>query len=125
MTVTSDVRANIKVLVVEDGEDQRFLLQRYFELEDCDVTSTDSAETAMKAFAESAPDLAVIDLVLPGMNGWDFAAQIEKVWPSCVVVISSVLDVDSYPVAYAQLTKPVTRATVQRVLEGFGPGRAA
>ena len=125
MHASSPARAAVKVLVVEDGEDQRFLLQRYFELAGCEVTATTSAETAMQAFTGNAPDVAVIDLILPGMNGWDFVEQIEKVWPDCVVVISSVLDSDSYPVAHAQLMKPVTRAQVQRVLQDFVPGWAA
>lgn len=118
-------RATVKVLVVEDGEDQRFLVQRYFELAGCAVTATESAEAAMVAFAEDSPDLAIIDLILPGMNGWDLSERIRSEWPHCVVVISSVLDVGRYPVSDAQFMKPITRANVRNVLENFVPGWAA
>ncbi len=118
-------RATVKVLVVEDGEDQRFLVQRYFELAGCAVTATESAEAAMVAFAEDSPDLAIIDLILPGMNGWDLSERIRIEWPHCVVVISSVLDVGRYPVSDAQFMKPITRANVRNVLENFVPGWAA
>lgn len=118
-------RATVRVLVVEDGEDQRFLVQRYFELAGCAVTATESAEAAMVAFAEDSPDLAIIDLILPGMNGWDLSERIRSEWPYCVVVISSVLDVGRYPVSDAQFMKPITRANVRNVLENFVPGWAA
>lgn len=111
--------------MVEDGEDQRFLMQRYFELAGCVVTATDSAEAAMVACASDAPDVAVIDLILPGMNGWDFAERVRTVWPDCVVVISSVLSVDRYPLSDARFMKPVSRANVREMLESFVPGWAA
>lgn len=113
------------MLVVEDGEDQRFLMQRYFEMAGCQVTTTDSAEAAMVSLAANPPDVAMIDLILPGMNGWELAARIQSDWPRCVVVIASVLNVEQYPVSDAGFTKPVTRANVREVLEGFVPGWAA
>lgn len=115
----------VKVLIVEDGEDQRFLFKRYFELAGCHVTATESAEAAIVAFDNDPPDLAMIDLILPGMNGWQLAEHIQSAWPKCVVVIASVLDVGRYPVSDAQLMKPVTRANVKQVLESFVPGWAA
>lgn len=118
-------RPSVKVLVVEDGEDQRFLIQRYFELAGCEVTSADSAEAAMDVFSTNPPDLAMIDLILPGMNGWDLTERIQSDWPDCIVVIASVLDVDRYPASDARFTKPVTRANVHEVLASFVPGWAA
>ncbi|MBX3092435.1 MAG: response regulator [Cryobacterium sp.] len=115
----------VKVLVVEDGDDQRFLVQRYFELAGCEVTATESAEAALNAFDDDSPDVAVIDLILPGMNGWELAERIQRDWPECVVVISSVLDVDRYPKSDAQIVKPVTRAKVTDMLGAFVPGWAA
>lgn len=116
---------NIKVLVVEDGEDQRFLMQRYFEMAGCTVTAAESAEAALAACDGAAPDVAVIDLILPGMNGWDFAEHVQTVWPECVVVISSVLGVDRYPASDAWFMKPVSRADVRGMLESCVPGWAA
>ncbi|MCC6270225.1 MAG: response regulator [Microbacteriaceae bacterium] len=118
-------RPPVNVLVVEDGEDQRFLMQRYFEMAGCRVTTTESAEGAMESCAASPPDVAMIDLILPGMNGWDLAERIRSGWPQCVVVIASVLNVEQYPASDARFTKPVTRANVQEVLENFVPGWAA
>ncbi len=125
MLTDAVARPNVKVLVVEDGEDQRFLMQRYFEMAGCQVTAAESAEVAMEVFGTNPPDVAVIDLVLPGMNGWDLTARIQSDWPDCIVVIASVLDFDRYPDSDARFTKPVTRANVQHVLESFVPGWAA
>lgn len=124
MTATV-VRDTVRVLVVEDGEDQRFLMQRYFELAGCEVTAAESAEAAMDAFADESPDVAMIDLILPGMNGWELSERIRLRWPSCVVVIASVLEVGCHPDSHAQFMKPVTRANVRDVLENFVPRWAA
>lgn len=123
--VVNTQRPPVNVLVVEDGEDQRFLMQRYFEMAGCRVTTTESAEEAMESFAASPPDVAMIDLILPGMNGWDLVERIRNGWPQCVVVVASVLNVERYPASDARFTKPVTRANVREVLENFVPGWAA
>lgn len=118
-------RPSVKVLIVEDGEDQRYLLQRYFELAGCEVTAVESAEAALDSFLTRAPDLALIDLILPGMNGWELSERIQFGWPDCVVVSTSVLDAARHPPLVAQLIKPVTRADVRGVLENLVPGWAA
>jgi len=111
----------VNVLVVEDSDDQRHLIRRHFELAGCDVVVADSAESAIVAYEELAPDLAVIDLLLPGMNGWDLAERIQSDRPDCAVAISSVLDTGDYPASEAVLPKPVTRASVRAVLRRTVP----
>ena len=106
----------ITVLIVDDSEDQLNLLRSHFERAGCDVVSADTAESAILAYENDKPDLAVIDLMLPGMTGWELASRLRSRHPDCPVAISSVLDEDSYPVTEAALPKPVTRETVRRVL---------
>ena len=121
MTVTS----GFKVLIVDDSEDQRHLLRRHFEMAGCDVVVAESAEAAIVAYEADEPDLAVIDLMLPGMNGWDLSDRIRSDRPECSVAISSVLDVEDYPPADAALPKPVSRASIRRLLSTCVPGWAA
>ena len=113
------------MLVVDDSEDQRHLLKKYFELAGCHVTVADSAETAVLAYAELTLDLAVIDLILPGMNGWELSDRIRADQPDCAVAITSVLDAVSYPASDARLPKPVSRAAVRAVLKSCVPRWAA
>ena len=116
---------SVKVLIVEDGEDQRYLLQRYFELAGCEVTAVESAEAALETMPEQVPDLALLDLILPGMNGWELSERIHDGWPDCVIVSASVLEAGRHPSVDAQLIKPVTRANVRDVLHDLVPGWAA
>lgn len=106
----------VRVLIVDDSDDQRHLLRRHFEMAGCDVDDAESAESALSAYSANTPDLVVIDLILPGMTGWELANRIREDQPDCSIVITSVLDTEDYPQASANLPKPVTGASVRDVL---------
>jgi CheY-like chemotaxis protein len=106
----------VRILVVEDSDDQRELLRAYFEKAGCAVVTVRNAEEAIPAYAETEPELAVVDLVLPGMDGWALVEKLRADVPNCAVVIASVLDTRRYPEAQAVLPKPFTRAQVLQVL---------
>ena len=117
MTETGPVR----VLVVDDSDDQRELLRAYFEKAGCVVTTVENAEEAIPAYSSSNPELAVVDLVLPGMDGWALVEKLRADVPECAVVITSVLDSRRYPEAQAILPKPFTRAQILQVLRDCVP----
>lgn len=125
MTAVLPLAEPVKVLVVDDSDDQRALLSRYFERAGCVVAVAATAEDAILAYSRTPPDLAVIDLILPGMNGWDLTARLRAERPGCVIVITSVLDAADFPVADAVLPKPFTGAQVRRVLRDHVPGWSA
>lgn len=106
----------VRILGVEDSEDQAGLLRRYFERAGCDVTVVSSAEQAITAYELEHHDLAVIDLQLPGMDGWQLASKLKSERPACAIAITSVLDASDFPIADATLPKPFTGAQVLQVL---------
>jgi len=118
-------KTHVQVLVVDDSDDQRMLLTRYFERVGCVVSAAESAEEAIVAFSVQPPDLAVIDLRLPGMDGWELSRRLRDGHPDCKIVISSVLDGKDYPASDAILPKPFTGAEVRRVLDECLPGWSA
>lgn len=111
----------VQVLVVDDDDDQRHLLRIHFENAGCDVTVADSAEAAITAYQGEEIDLAVTELLLPGMDGWALSERIGADQPDCRVAICSVLDEEEYPPACVPLPKPVTKASVRRVLQRYVP----
>jgi len=121
MTAPTEPGERVRVLVVDDSEDQRMLLARYFEKAGCEVVAVESAEDAILAYGRWIPELAVIDLLLPGMNGWDLTARLKADRPRCAIAITSVLDATDYPDAGAVLPKPFTGAQVRRVLRDLVP----
>ncbi|MCI1017463.1 response regulator [Microbacterium sp. C5A9] len=103
-------------LVVEDSADQRDLLRRYLDREGFDVVAAVDAESAIAAFGETRPVVAVIDLLLPGITGEECVRLLRTRHPECFVIVSSVLDPGEYPDADAALPKPIVGADLRRIL---------
>jgi len=113
----SDDRAPIPtVLIVDDEPDQLGLLTAYFYRAGCSVIGLADAEQALALPREVELDLMVLDLRLPGMDGWELTDRLRARYPRCPIAISSVLDVQDYPAADGVLPKPVTKAHIQRLL---------
>lgn len=117
MTSTEPVR----VLIVDDSDDQLQLLRAYFERAGCEVSTAATAKDAMLVWDESQPDLTVIDLVLPGMDGWDLAAHLRSKHPDCAIAITSVLGEEHYPEGHVIMPKPVTNDHVRQALKATVP----
>lgn len=110
-----------RVLVVEDSEDQRNLLRTYLEKAGCSVVAVPNAEDAIASYLLETPQLAIIDLLLPGINGWELVRKLRIDRPECAIVVSSVLDIADFPAAEAILPKPFTRAQILQVLKDCVP----
>jgi DNA-binding response OmpR family regulator len=112
---------DIRVLVVDDSEDQAELLARYFERAGCTVEVVGTGEAAVVSYRECSPHVAVIDLQLPGMNGWELSGRLRIERPEVAIVITSVLDQREFPQAHAALPKPFTGAQVRSTLAAVLP----
>lgn len=104
------------VLVVDDEPDQLGLITAFLNREGCTVIAASSAEHALALPADLPVDLMILDLLLPGVDGWRLAKELRRRYPDCPVAISSVLDVQDYPIAEESLPKPVTRAQIAGIL---------
>jgi CheY-like chemotaxis protein len=109
----------VRVLIVDDSDDQRMLLRRYFERAGCVVDVAATALDALDSYNVHHPDLTVIDLVLPGMDGWALAEVLST--SGSAIAISSVMDREHYPAEHAALPKPVTSAQVRSALGQLVP----
>ena len=67
----------------------------------------------------------VIDLLLPGMSGWDLVSKLRIDVPAWAIAVTSVLEAHRYPATEAILPKPFTRAQVAQVLRDCIPRWAA
>ncbi len=115
MTTHTDDRP-VTVLVVEDEQDQRQLLTVYLNRAGCTVIAAGDAEAGLARIEGVELDLAVIDLLLPGMSGWSLAEALQQRHPQVPIVVTSVLDAESYPIAHTALPKPFTNAQLREVL---------
>jgi DNA-binding response OmpR family regulator len=69
------------LLLVEDDLDLGIMLKMYLETESFEVVHSESAETAWKHFGERRFDLVILDVNLPGENGFVFAAKLRNTSP--------------------------------------------
>lgn len=69
---------NPKILVVDDDEHILRSLSQYLELEDFNVVSASSGPEALALFAKEKPDLLVLDVMMPGMDGFQVLETLRK-----------------------------------------------
>jgi CheY-like chemotaxis protein len=66
----------VRVLIVDDNEDSAEALAAYLELEGCDTQFMVDPLEALERFDAIAPDVAVLDIGLPQMDGYELAARL-------------------------------------------------
>lgn len=66
------------ILIVDDDPDQRDFLHRFLHACGFEVVSLPNGETAATLCASRKFDLAVLDITLPGISGWETAARIRE-----------------------------------------------
>ena len=77
MTDRSETRS-LRVLVVDDARDVRNLVAAHLKRGGHQVLlAADAAEALELALAEK-PDLAIVDIMMPGMNGYDLTAKLRE-----------------------------------------------
>jgi len=77
----------IKILVVDDEETILLNLVAYLEDEGFETLSAADAEQALALIEEKKPDVGIVDLRLPGMNGNELIIEAHKLLPSMKFVI--------------------------------------
>ena len=79
----------ISILIVDDHEVVRSGIRSFLETDKAfDVVGeADSGETAIKMVADLIPDIVLLDLILPGMDGVETTRQIRKISPRTQVVV--------------------------------------
>jgi len=65
-----------KVLVVDDEEAVRELIELYLTKEGFEVIHAREGREALRLNGEQHPDLVILDLMLPGLDGWEVCRQI-------------------------------------------------
>jgi DNA-binding response OmpR family regulator len=59
-----------KLLIVEDEADARELLRVYFEAKGYEIVMASDGVEALERFKESEPDVVLLDIMLPRLDGW-------------------------------------------------------
>ncbi len=116
-----------RVLVVDDERMNRVLLRRMLEKEGYDVTEAANGQEAVEAFGTVEPDLVLLDVMMPVMDGYEAARRIkasagERFVPIIFLTAISNEDALSRTVEFGGddfLTKPVSRTILRAKMQAF------
>ena len=66
-----------RILVVEDEEDNRQIIRDMLAATDCEITEAENGEQTLAAIAKERPDLILMDIHLPIMDGYTVTRRIK------------------------------------------------
>ena len=72
-----------RILVVEDQPDNRQIIRDMLAPTDYEITEAENGEEALAAIASQRPDLILMDIQLPIMDGYTATHQIKAESPPC------------------------------------------
>lgn len=82
------------VLHIEDSADTREIVKIILEKEGYTVFSVEDGESGLRTLKKIKPDLLLVDIMLPGMTGWEFVqAARAKVGATPAIIMLSALEI--------------------------------
>jgi DNA-binding response OmpR family regulator len=93
----AQIRKGIRVLVVDDYRPLADLVVSALGSAGYEARAAYSGKEALRAIEEFKPHAAVVDAILPDMDGLDFAAEFERRFPSGKVLLTSAMGHEPKP----------------------------
>ncbi len=78
-----------KILVVDDTRNVRIMLTDFLVSQEFEVISASDGREALEALAEAKPDLVLLDIMMPNMDGYQFISQVRRVSDIPVIMITA------------------------------------
>ena len=81
-----------KALIIDDDADIIELEKLYFEKEGYEVVSCMQGDKAVATFSVTKPDIVILDLMLPGMDGNDICREIRRISDVPIIMLTARTD---------------------------------
>ncbi len=81
--------ANERILIVDDDSNICELLRLYFEKDGFQADIVTDGIKALEAFGSLKPDLVLLDIMLPGMDGWQICREIRKTSQTPIIMLTA------------------------------------
>lgn len=121
-------QASQKVLVVEDDPTIRRLIELCLEQPDRNIDLRGDGAAGLEAIKELAPDVVVLDLVLPDIDGWEVLRELRLALSDNVAVLILTADADAdararaeFEGANAFMTKPFRPKELRNIIDLIAP----
>jgi CheY-like chemotaxis protein len=105
--------AAARILVVDDEEDVRLLISRILAEKGYEVDQARNGEDALEKLRAQPPDLMVLDLMMPEVDGWEVLRRLKGVPDAPPVVIVTALG------DYAALSRGIREGASAYVIKPF------
>lgn len=80
---------NEKILVVDDDSNICELLRLYLEKEGYAVKIVNDGVSAVNAFKQESPDLMILDIMLPKLDGWQVCREVRKFSDKPIIMLTA------------------------------------
>lgn len=77
------------IFVIDDEEPIRRIVRSYLEKEGYRIQEFEDGESALSAFREGEPDMLIIDIMMPGMSGFELCNEIRKSANTPIIIVSA------------------------------------
>lgn len=81
--------ANEKILIADDDKNICELLRLYLAKEGYQTLLAHDGEAAVSAFERDKPDLVLLDIMMPKMDGWEVCKRIRAAGPTPVIMLTA------------------------------------
>ncbi|RJP29531.1 MAG: response regulator [Candidatus Omnitrophota bacterium] len=113
-----------KIMIVDDEPDVIESLSSRIAREGYDVSSAYDGQEALDKMVNDLPDIVLLDLMMPKLNGFDVLKEIRKKYKDKwipVIIVSAKTELESVKQCYSleadhYLTKP---CTIEKILQGI------
>lgn len=78
-----------KILIVDDDENICELLRLYLEKDGFETVVANDGEQAVKMASQYRPDLILLDIMLPGLDGWQVCREIRKTMETPIIMLTA------------------------------------
>ena len=78
-----------RVLVVDDDINICEIIRMYLEKDNFNVFVCHDGKKAVDVFKEQAPDIVILDIMLPGMDGWQVCREIRRLSAIPIIMLSA------------------------------------
>ena len=116
-----------KVLVIDDSKTELMALTDILQRQGMQVRTAENGEDAMKRLAEDKPDLILMDVVMPGQNGFQLTRAISRdpLYADVPIIMCTSKNQETDRVwgmrqgARGYITKPVDAAELQAKIDAL------
>ncbi|HIT69322.1 MAG TPA: response regulator transcription factor [Candidatus Aphodomonas merdavium] len=83
------MKGKIRILLVDDDPNIVQLVRLYLEKENYEVDVAERGDTAVEMFRKNPPHLILLDIMLPGMDGWEVCREIRRTSNIPIIMLSA------------------------------------